>query len=350
MKNTKSGKSALLKNAIRFLVAAAAIYLAFRGENLREITNTVLGLSIWLPFAALALYIISQLVFVARWSVLLNVQNIHIGYWPAVKLHFLGLFYNNCLPGSVGGDLLRAWYVTRHAPEKKLEAAISVFVDRAIGLVAVFIMAFTGYQFMSTESRSSLWTPHLPQNDQARQLLNLNWVIAIFAALILAAAIFFLLTPQGRNFLKKSLDLVKLHGLNTLLKLKKAAALYYNHKPALFLTLLLSFVSQSVFLLALYMIGRNMGINADLKFYFIIFPISWLVGTIPITPGGGGIVEYAIKIMFVQLCMISGEEALALALAQRLLWLIGSLPGAVIHAAGFHMPKDFSVDYQNTIN
>jgi hypothetical protein len=44
----------------------------------------------------------------------------------------------------VGGDLLRAWYVTRHT-RKKFEAVLSVFVDRVIGLLSTLVIAVFCY-------------------------------------------------------------------------------------------------------------------------------------------------------------------------------------------------------------
>jgi len=46
---------------------------------------------------------------------------------------------------------------------------------------------------------------------------------------------------------------------------------------------------------------------------------------------------------------MSGQEALALALCQRFIMLFASLPGALIHMIGAHLPKDFFVDYQEPV-
>ena len=48
------------------------------------------------------------------------------------------------MPGAVGGDLLKAWYVTKHT-DRKIAGVLSVFVDRLIGLVALVLMAVATY-------------------------------------------------------------------------------------------------------------------------------------------------------------------------------------------------------------
>jgi uncharacterized membrane protein YbhN (UPF0104 family) len=99
----------------------------------------------------------------------------------------------------------------------------------------------------------------------------------------------------------------------------------------------------------MWLVGREIGVAAPAKYYFIFFPLSWLLGALPISVGGLGIMEGWLKVMFMQVGAISGKEALALALCQRLIMLFASFPGALIHAIGAHLPKDFFVDYQEPL-
>ena len=87
-----------------------------------------------------------------------------------------------------------------------------------------------------------------------------------------------------------------------------------------------------------------------MKYYFIFFPVSWLLGALPISVGGAGVMELWLKDIFIRVCQVSSEHALVLAFCQRLLWLFGSSPGLVIHLVGAHLPKDFSIDYEQPVN
>jgi uncharacterized protein (TIRG00374 family) len=344
---------------VRFLVAAIALYFAFRGENLRKIYEVLLRLNWWIFAAALGIYIISQLIFVSRWYLLLWVQSIRIGYWPAVRLHFLGLFYNNCLPSSVGGDLMRAWYVTKHT-DKKLQAALSVFVDRAIGLLGSILMAVGGYMLIPAESRStqlgiSYRSPTQMLTEHKKVIL-----LVVTVAILLIAGI--TLTAGGRSLFRRWWMFVKEHGLRILRKVHESVRIYYNNKLAVFAALLLTFLCQGVFIIGIWLVGENIGVTAHIKYYFIFFPISWVIGSLPISVGGAGVTEWWLKDIFVSVCGLSGELALVLALVQRLLWIFGSLPGVVIHLVGAHLPgepkyksplaasEEFSVDYKSPVN
>lgn len=350
MPQARVRKSKYISYLLRFIVAGAALYLAFRGENFTEVVDVLLGLNLWVFAGAMGIYIIGQLIFVARWSLLLKVQSIHIGFWPAVRLHLLGLFYNNCLPGALGGDLPRAWYVTKHT-EKKLEAALSVFVDRVIGLIGMLIMAFGCYWFIPEESReegfNGIFDFRFPNFDLKignRQLAIedvIIWLGAAFAVVI----VLLVSSCRGRKLLERGFNIVRLHGASILGKVRQSIRIYCHKWPAVVGALLLTFCCQGLTVMAMWLIGREIGIDVPAKYYFIFFPVSWLLGAVPISVGGLGIMEGWLKMMFMRVGTISSKNALALALCQRLIFLIVSLPGAIIHLIGAHLPKDFFIDY-----
>lgn len=327
---------------LRFIVAGTALYLAFRGENFSEVLDVLLGLNLWIFAGAMGIYFIGQLIFVMRWSLLLKAQSIKIGYWPAVRLHLLGLFYNNCLPGAVGGDLPRAWYVTRHT-DKKLEAALSVFVDRAIGLAGMLIMAFGCYWFIPEKGREGDFNFTFEMNIFGRVAAYKSvfmWLGAVFIVVI----ILFLSNRRGRFLLKRSFDAIGRHGASILSKVRQSIRIYCHKWPAIVEALLLTFCCQGLTVVAMYLIGREIGIDVSVKYYFIFFPISWLLGAVPISVGGLGIMEGWLKVMFMRVGTISSNNALVLALCQRLIFLFVSMPGAIIHLIGAHLPSETGED------
>ncbi len=110
-------------------------------------------MSILVFAGTLGIFGLAQLLIGVRWWLLLRTQGIFISYWTAVKLYLLGWFYNNVMPSSVGGDLVRLWYVTKHT-DKKFEAALSVLVDRMIGLISTLIIAAFFYiVFLRSEGK-----------------------------------------------------------------------------------------------------------------------------------------------------------------------------------------------------
>jgi hypothetical protein len=348
MAGNKSKKK-YLSHFLRFAIAAGALYLVFRGEDLGKVKELILGLNLWVLAAAVAIYIVSQVVFVARWYLLLSVQSIKIGFLAAIRLHFLGLFYNNFLPGAVGGDLLRAWYVTKHT-DKKVPAALSVFVDRAVGLFGILLMAFGMYWFLPKNLRAKGLGIDMSSTGFSDLLVKYRWPLLLFVVVVFIFIAAALILPQGKRFNKKLLLFIREHGASVLYKVRTSIVIYWNKKLAILVALILTFICQSFFIIGLWLMGREIGVEAGTKYYFIFFPISWLLGTIPISVGGTGIMELWLKKAFVDTCGVGGAQALLLALSQRIILLIGSLPGVIVHLLGAHLPKDFSVDYKEDVN
>lgn len=344
MPQAKIRSSKCISYIVRFGIAGAALYLVFRGEDPRQIGRVLLNLNRWVLAAAIGMYVLGQLIFVARWSLLLKVQSIHIGFWPAVRLHFLGLFYNNCLPGAIGGDLPRAWYVTKHT-DKKLEAALSVFVDRAVGLAGMLIMAFGCYWFIPEQSRREGFEFSFKLGF-LKALSEHKWIlIGISAALVVILALI-ASRSKGRALLKRGFQSAYQRIVSVLDKVRKSINIYCRKWPTIIYALLLTFACQTMHVIAMWLVGRELGIVVPAKYYFIFFPLSWLLGALPISVGGLGIMEGWLKVMFMRVGTMSGQDALALALCQRLVMLLASLPGALIHLIGAHLPKDFFVDYE----
>lgn len=346
---SKSKKSKYISYVLRFAVAAAAIWWAFQGEDLSKVKDVLFSMNMWVFGAALGLYLLSQLVFVSRWYLLLVVQGIDIKYWVAVRLHLLGLFYNNCLPSSVGGDFLRAWYVTKHT-DKKLEAFLSVFVDRVVGLFGMLLMAFGCFWFVPAEVRSGMFDFSGGSEAVVEQSgFDLKMILLVVLGVGIVLVVLFCLTKKGRELARKLFVLIEDKGLSALKKGHSAIMIYWGKKLALVAALLLTFACQGIFIFGLWLIGKEIGIEADAKYYYIFFPISWLLGTLPITVGGAGIMELWLKRMFISVCGVESGKSLVLAFSQRILLLLGSLPGAIIHMAGAHLPKDIFIDYDDSM-
>ncbi len=196
---------------IGFVAAAIVAVTIWVSQNNRYV---ILGQSFakmgpWFFAGIVGAFVVSQVILASRWWLLLRTQGIHINIWAAVRLHFLGLFYNNAMPGSVGGDLIRAWYVTKHT-EKKFEAVLSIFVDRFVGLLSSLIMAGFCYFVLLRDVNLGV-SPKTASGI-------LKWaVIAVAALAILATAI-----PAGRKLAAKAYQ----HGVMFAKKLWTAAVLY----------------------------------------------------------------------------------------------------------------------------
>ena len=322
------------------------IFWVSREVGWDNLAQTFLRIDLVVFAVPLGIFIIGQVIVGLRWWLLLRAQSIFIEFWAAVRLHFLGLFYNNFMPSSVGGDLIRAWYVTKHT-DKRFEAALSVFVDRGIGLLSTLIIAVFFYSFFLRGQSVVTSGDH---GSFLASIMQYKWILFWFVAV--AATVFCLLLShrRGRVILGKAWSYIYLHSVRIIEKLKSATMIYCS-KPLTILTVFgLTVFLQIMVITAFWFLGVKMGIDASLKYYYVFFTLTWVLGAVPVSIGGAVVVEGMLVYMFIQFAGVGKDAASALALCQRAVWMLASLPGAVIHLFGAHLPKDFFIDYNKPIN
>ncbi len=314
-----------------------------RWDNLKQI---FLKMNLWIFAVALAIFVFSQILVGMRWWLLLRTQSIFIGFWAAVRLHFLGLFYNNCMPGSVGGDLVRAWYVTKHS-EKWFEAALSVFVDRLIGLVSTLIIAVFFYTLFLRGSGISINSGG--RGGLLQSVAGYKW---IFLWIVIGAAVFIclgLLYSKTRAILTGFWSYIINLAVRITGRLRDAAILYCS-KPLIILAAFgVTVFLQVITITGFWFLGTDMGVDVSIKYYLVFFTLTWVLGAVPVSISGAVVVEGSLYYLFTHFAGVGKEQAMAIALCQRAIWMLTSLPGAVIHLVGAHLPKDFFIDYNKPV-
>ncbi len=336
MAGAKERKTKLLFVLFRICFVIAGITLAViwasqqqRWRKLTEIKPAIFACS-------LGIFIIAQIIIGLRWWLLLRSQSILIPFFSAVRLHFLGLFYNNYMPGSVGGDLIRAWYITKHT-DKRFEAALCVFVDRVVGLLSTLIIAIFFYTlFLRGETLGIGARKNLGfLNSIKDHRLILIWPF-VFIALIFFGL---LLHGKGRAMLKKICLYISNRALMTVQKFNKAILLYCKKPLTLLAAFGLTVFLQLMTITGFWFIGQSLGITASIKYYYVFFTLTWVLGAVPVSIGGAVVVEGMLMVLFIKFAGVAENDAFALALSQRFVWMIASLPGALIHLIGAHLPK-----------
>jgi len=316
-------------------------------QRWRGLVEIFREMNIWIFACALGIYIVSAIIIGLRWWLLLRTQSIFIDLATAVRLHFLGLFYNNFMPSSVGGDLLRAWYVTKHT-DKGFEAALSVFVDRLIGLLSTLVIAIFFYLlFLAGQGKAITFES---QGGLLKSAAEYKWFV--FYAVVAVGVVFcgFLLHRRGRAIVKKVWSSVCMYGVRMIKKLRDATILYCSKPMTILAVFTLTVFLQLLTITGFWFLGVNLGIAVSIKYYYVLFTLTWVFGAVPVSIGGAVVVEGMLYILFTQVAGVEKEAALAIALCQRAIWMLGSLPGAVIHLIGAHLPKEFFVDYNEPLN
>ncbi|MGA2916339.1 MAG: flippase-like domain-containing protein [Sedimentisphaerales bacterium] len=292
--------------------------------------------------ATFGIFVVGQIILAFRWWLLLRTQSIIISFFTVVKLYFIGLFYNNFMPGSVGGDLIRAWYVTQNT-NKRFKAALSVLVDRVIGLFSILLMASFFYiVFLTSEDRRKI-----SEENFVRIVGNHSNILLWFVIVALVVSALAFIFKSGRIIFGKIFSKIYFYSAETLKKLYDAIVIYCSKPLAIIAAFGLTFFLLVLTITGFWILGRNIGIKVGLEYYYVFFTLTWVLGSVPISIGGVVVVEGLLAYMFINFAGVEPEAALALALCQRVFLMLSSLAGAVIHISGRHLPKKFSIDFRD---
>jgi uncharacterized membrane protein YbhN (UPF0104 family) len=129
----------ILLSTIKVLISAALLYLAVRKVNLSELASRINIASLGWIGVAIAVSFLQIFVGVLRWREISAECGAPLATRQAMRFNLIGTFFNQTLPSSIGGDAVRLWLVARGGAGWRA-ATYSIFVDRAIGLIALAII------------------------------------------------------------------------------------------------------------------------------------------------------------------------------------------------------------------
>jgi glycosyltransferase 2 family protein len=129
----------ILLSTIKILISAALLYFALRKANFSDLASRIDVDSLGWIGLAIAAALFQIFVGVLRWREVSAECGAPLGTMQAMRYNMIGAFFNQTLPSSIGGDAVRLWLVARAGAGWRA-ATYSIFVDRAIGLIALAII------------------------------------------------------------------------------------------------------------------------------------------------------------------------------------------------------------------
>src|ERR1700737_2270665 len=129
----------ILLSTIKILISAALLYFALRKVNFSDLASRINIASLGWIGMAIAVTFIQIFVGVLRWREVSAECGAPLETMQAMRYNVIGAFFNQTLPSAIGGDAVRLWLVARAGAGWRA-AALSIFVDPGIGLIALAII------------------------------------------------------------------------------------------------------------------------------------------------------------------------------------------------------------------
>jgi glycosyltransferase 2 family protein len=288
---------------IRIVISVLLLTFIAVRTNWSDVADKFANLRLDLWFAAVGILVFAQVCSAKRWQLYARELRFEHPLSKYCAYYFVGMYFNLSLPTSVGGDVVRVWYLNGKSG-RKWAAFASVFLERVNGLMVLVAMACLG----TLLSPMSLpwWIPASV------------WGVAGVGVLGLAS----LPIVQGWQRLPAQ----RRQQLQTLLKLLKVPHV------TIWATLM-SVLVQLIGVVSLWFIGLSIGLDIPVAYYCILCPMVSLLTLLPISFNGMGLRELGM-VVFLAPLDVSKDTATTLGVLWFAVTALVSLMGGLVYLFG----------------
>ncbi len=305
--------------AIKLATSVALLALLFSGIDTATLWASARQASIaWLTLA-LAVYFATVLVSVWRWSLLLEAQHVPMPARRLLGSYLVALFFNNFLPSNIGGDVVRIGATAKAAGSKTLATTV-VLIDRAMGVVALVLVAACGATMaVSATSRGAL--PIWP-----------SWLWTGFLVGVVAAA-FALASPASIGRLLKPLTVLHPEWVGERIENITGSLTRFKRHPGALLSCFSGAAFVQIATVAFYAsVAYALKVRISVWDLAVLVPVSAVVQMLPVSLNGFGVREATFTFYFSRIGL-PRESALLLSLCATALIMLFSLSGAAVYVA-----------------
>jgi uncharacterized protein (TIRG00374 family) len=305
---------------IRLAVSAALVAWIFSRTNFREVWAAFRSADLVPVLLAAALNPLGYYFSVSRWRLLLRAQGYDVPFGFLLRSFLVGVFFNNLLPGTVGGDAARAWQSSR-AGTGKTRALAVVLVDRFLGLFTLMLFAGVG----------ALLSPELTGAVPGLRA----WVTVLLIGMAIGTALIFFPPPALSRRVGTFLASARLRNKWGARSRHAWDSLRAFQGKARVLTgaLAWSVGLQTMVVLNGYFLAKAVHVELPLLVYFVLVPLAVFVMMAPVSINAIGVRENVWAFFFAALG-VAGAAAAGVAFA----WLdyglvvLQALAGGLVYA------------------
>jgi uncharacterized protein (TIRG00374 family) len=301
---------AVLSTLVKILISGAIMYFLLRNMDLQAFWQTFSSVQPLAVVFVAFLIMFNQSVSSYRWSVILK-KDMDVSYLRLLSIYFVGMFFNNFLPTMVGGDIVKGYYLYKYSRKGDVALA-SIFMDRYSGFAALMVITaialIPGYALISGTALPGFFA----------------LLIGGFTAMSLVIWV----GPLHAGAMRMA-NKVHFYGINKKIDtFYRVLMSYKRHGDILVKAFICSLVVQCGVMIGYYVLGRGLGMDIPLAYYFLFIPLTTAISMLPISLSGLGIREGAFVFLFA-MAGATKEQALTLSLMWFAIGVIVSIIGGI---------------------
>lgn len=246
-----------------------------------------------------------------RWQWILKADSAKIPLKELFSSYMIGMFVNNFMPTSIGGDVIKTYDIYRLTKDSSLSVA-SVFFERFTGLIALVLLSWIG-------ANSYLFSFSTP--------VIAGWIFINMACIFVIMSL--ILKAWGEWILR----LVEVQRFGKIMKVIRLSyerlVAYQNRRALLAKLLIISFPIQLLTIIIYQQVAFAIGVSLPFIFFLFTIPFIILISLFPISFGGLGVREGTTVLIF-SMAGVSTDAALSISLIYLSIMYIVSLTGGLL--------------------
>lgn len=283
----------ILLFALKLAVSSGMLYLILSKTGVERVLSVIKTVNPFIFIAVILIYVSALYIASIRWRLLLPEE---FKNKKLFSFYLIGSFFNTFLPGMVGGDAVKTYYLYKEINKGSLSFA-SVFMDRYLGFIAIMTIGVVAFAAGFKYIKGSL----------------IEWLLPAIVLSFLTGSLVIFRFRLGKR-------------IRAIAEFYEYFYKYSKQKTLLIKALMLSFVVQAMSIISIYLISLGLGQHIPFAYFFIFFPIIITVATLPISISGIGLREGAFVLLF-GMIGISSETATAMSFTWFLSVACGGLLG-----------------------
>lgn len=291
---------------LKVLVSGGLIWFLLSSIDIGAAKDRILGADPVMILCAGLVLLVQMGVGGARWWAVMRAIETPLPWFELTKLFWIGGFFSQALPSSVGGDPIRIYMAYKDG--LPLNKAINgVMLERVVTIIGLTVLVIAVQPWF------------VPKLNAETQMLTLT-VLAMLGA----GTIFGVIVLLNLDRLPEALSKFRIvRGMNALAA--DSRLLFLRLKGALLASVfgILTHVNIS---LCVFFLAMSIGVDVTWLDCMVLMPLVILVTTLPISIAGWGVREGAMVTAFA-LVGVPGEGALVLSLMLGILGIVMMIPG-----------------------
>lgn len=312
---------------LRLLAVAALLWWVVHKNGRGRIMETLLSADpAWVLLAG-AVFFLSILLGAWQWWLLLRFQGIEWGYRASFRTYYSGMFLNNFLPGTVGGDAMRIYEVHKSA-EALGKAVAATFLDRLMGFFSLSLMSVIAVGIL-------LWKGTLDQSLFRHLLYAVGVVFGCFVVVLSL-----LLSRRLSSIAQAIIAWTGMKWLgDAFAKIQDTLKAYHARRRKMAGIILISLAVQALRVIVHWLASLALGMQVAPAFFFTFIPIIALVALLPFNMGGWGLPQSLGTYLYTLPGVIAGTPTDPKVAAAALAFLPSVVGLVVMLGGGFYFVR-----------